>query len=61
MQRQALATLRKSEAYTLALDADWKYELTVNDDAALCIDSTYFGNVSKFLNHMYVLAMTCIS
>ena len=54
MQRRAYAKLGNSEAFTVALDADWKFELVMNDDAALCIDGTSFGNVSRFLNHRYL-------
>jgi SET domain-containing protein len=53
MQRRATAKLGKSEAFTLALDADWKSEQVVNDDVALCIDGTNLSNVSRFVNHRY--------
>jgi SET domain-containing protein len=55
MQRRAISKLGKSEAFTLALDADWKSEQVVTDDVALCIDSTFWGNVSRFLNQRYLL------
>ena len=51
MQRRGTAKLGTSEAYTLALDADWRSEQTVSDEEALCIDGTYFSNVARFLNH----------
>ena len=51
MQRRAMGKLGKCEAYTLALDADWRAEQTTTDETALCIDGTVFSNVSRFLNH----------
>ena len=55
MRRRAISKLGKLEAFALALDADWKSKQVVNDDMALCIDSTFGGNVSRFLNHRYLL------
>lgn len=51
MQRRGAAKLGKSEAFTLALDADWQSEEMLSDEVALCIDGTHFSNVSRFLNH----------
>ena len=53
MKRRASGKLGKLEAFTLALDADWKSEQVVDDKVALCIDGTNFSNVSRFLNHRY--------
>ena len=39
--------------YSMALDADWATEQKVDDSSALCLDSTHFGNVARFLNHRY--------
>lgn len=39
--------------YSMALDADWATEEKVDDSSALCLDSTHFGNVARFLNHRY--------
>lgn len=39
--------------YSMALDADWATEQEVDDNSALCLDSTHFGNVARFLNHRY--------
>lgn len=47
------------QSYGLQLDADWATEQVVNDDAALCIDSTHFGNVARFLNHRSVSKRCC--
>lgn len=38
-------------SYTVQLDADWRMEVELGDDGALCIDATSFANVSRFLNH----------
>ena len=54
MKRRANAKLGNSEAFTLALHANWKSDLVVDDDVALCIDDTFFGNVTRFLNHRYL-------
>jgi hypothetical protein len=51
MQRRGAAKLGTSEAFTLALDADWRSEQTVSNEEALCIDGTYFSNVARFLNY----------
>ena len=37
--------------YSMALDADWATEQKGDDSSALCLDSTHFGNVAKFLNY----------
>lgn len=37
--------------FALQLDADWKTEEILTDEDALCLDGTYFGNVSRFINH----------
>lgn len=37
--------------YVMDLDADWRSELKLLDDEALCLDATKCGNVSWFLNH----------
>jgi len=39
------------QSYTLQLDADWATEQNLDDNNALCLDSTRFGNVARFLNH----------
>lgn len=53
MERRGTAKLGTSDAFTLALDADWRSEQMVSDEVALCIDGTYFSNVARFLNHRY--------
>lgn len=41
-------------SYGLQFDADWVTEAKLDDNTALCLDSTYFGNVARFLNHRSV-------
>ncbi|XP_011024471.1 PREDICTED: histone-lysine N-methyltransferase SUVR2 isoform X3 [Populus euphratica] len=50
MQR---ATSNKTEkhAYPAVLDADWCLKGVVNDEEALCLDATFYGNVARFINH----------
>uniref|UniRef100_A0A6N2KHH1 SET domain-containing protein n=2 Tax=Salix viminalis TaxID=40686 RepID=A0A6N2KHH1_SALVM len=49
MQR---ATSNKTEkhGYPVVLDADWCLKV-VNDEKALCLDATFYGNVARFINH----------
>lgn len=42
-------------SYGLQLDADWATEKKANDNTALCLDSTHFGNVARFLNHRFYI------
>ncbi|XP_060966279.1 histone-lysine N-methyltransferase SUVR4 isoform X2 [Cannabis sativa] len=37
--------------YPVTLDADWGSEGFLKDEEALCLDGTYHGNVSRFINH----------
>ena len=39
------------QSYSLHLDAHWPSECTTTDNIALCIDTTFFGNVARFMNH----------
>ncbi|KAI7746401.1 hypothetical protein M8C21_033631 [Ambrosia artemisiifolia] len=44
---------RKNERHTypVLLDADWGSERVLEDEEALCLDATHFGNVARFINH----------
>ncbi|KAK3405186.1 hypothetical protein EUGRSUZ_K01433 [Eucalyptus grandis] len=46
--------LKKGDAakrtYRVLLDSDWS-SMCVKDDEALCLDSTTFGNIARFINH----------
>jgi hypothetical protein len=44
---------RNRSKYSIALDADWKSEVTQGDESLLSIDSTVFTNVARWLNHRY--------
>ncbi|XP_074311673.1 putative inactive histone-lysine N-methyltransferase SUVR2 [Silene latifolia] len=37
--------------YPVHLDADWNSESILDDDFALCLDATNYGNVARFINH----------
>lgn len=37
--------------YPVLLDADWGSERVLKDEEALCLDATFYGNVSRFINH----------
>lgn len=37
--------------YPVNLDADWGTEGVLNDEEALCLDGTFYGNVARFMNH----------
>jgi hypothetical protein len=39
------------KTYSLQLDADWATDN--NDNNALCLDATHYGNVGRFLNHRW--------
>ncbi|KAK7301818.1 hypothetical protein RJT34_12694 [Clitoria ternatea] len=41
----------KKHKYSVALDADWCSEDIMNDEEALCLDATLYGNVARFINH----------
>lgn len=47
----------KGPSYGLQLDADWATEKILDDNSALCLDSTFFGNVARFLNHRFVMCV----
>jgi hypothetical protein len=42
-------------SYAMQLDADWATEATLDDNTALCWDSSLFGNMARFLNHRFVI------
>ncbi|XP_048499433.1 probable inactive histone-lysine N-methyltransferase SUVR2 isoform X2 [Beta vulgaris subsp. vulgaris] len=37
--------------YPVQLDADWGSESILDDDFALCLDATNYGNIGRFVNH----------
>lgn len=40
-----------THTFPVTLDADWGTEKLLEDETALCLDATFFGNVARFLNH----------
>lgn len=43
----------EKHTYPVQLDADWGSESILDDDFALCLDATNYGNVARFINHKY--------
>ncbi|KAF9609520.1 hypothetical protein IFM89_016881 [Coptis chinensis] len=41
----------EKHTYPVLLDADWGSEGVLQDEEALCLDATYYGNVARFINH----------
>ena len=40
--------------YSIELDADWAAERVLDDNSALCLDASRFGNMARFLYHWWV-------
>lgn len=43
--------MKSGPIYSLQIDADWESECVLDDDSALCLDTSRFGNIARFLNH----------
>lgn len=43
--------------YAVQIDADWAAERVLDDDRALCIDASRYGNVARFVNHRYAVKL----
>ncbi|KAL5712021.1 [histone H3]-lysine(4) N-trimethyltransferase [Ranunculus cassubicifolius] len=41
----------EKHTYPVLLDADWYAEDRLEDEEALCLDGTRFGNIARFINH----------
>ncbi|KAL5712023.1 [histone H3]-lysine(4) N-trimethyltransferase [Ranunculus cassubicifolius] len=41
----------EKHTYPMLLDADWYAEDRLEDEEALCLDGTHFGNIARFINH----------
>lgn len=50
-ERTICATGNKKHTYPVLLDADWASEGILEDEDALCLDATNYGNVARFMNH----------
>lgn len=48
---QKLSSRKGNGKYAMNLDSDWRAENELDDNEALCIDASKFGNISRFLNH----------
>jgi hypothetical protein len=46
--------IREGPSYSMQIDADWAAERVPDDNSALCLDASRFGNVARFLNHRWV-------
>lgn len=42
-------------SFAIQLDADEATEAKLDDNSALCLDSSFFGNVARFLNHRFAI------
>ena len=42
-------------SFALQMDTDWATEQKSDDNTALCLDATHYGNVARFLNHKFEL------
>ena len=47
--------------YPVLLDADWGSEGVLKDEEALSLDSTFYGNVGRFINHRCALVFKLIT
>lgn len=50
-ERTVRATGNEKHTYPVMLDADWASEGILEDEEALCLDATHYGNVARFMNH----------
>ncbi|CAM0945203.1 unnamed protein product [Alopecurus aequalis] len=53
-ERNNQETANKRHTYPVYLDADCLTEDVLEDDHALCLDATFYGNVGRFINHRCV-------
>ncbi|XP_043704356.1 probable inactive histone-lysine N-methyltransferase SUVR2 isoform X2 [Telopea speciosissima] len=50
-ERNMRSSGKERHTYPVLLDADWGSEGVLNDEEALCLDATFYGNVARFVNH----------
>lgn len=50
-ERNEQSSGTERHTYPVLLDADWGSEGILNDEEALCLDATFYGNVARFINH----------
>jgi len=53
-ERNKQSRVNQRHTYPVQLDADWGSESILDDDYALCLDATNYGNVARFINHRYL-------
>ena len=46
--------MRGGPCYVIQIDADWAAKCVLDDNSALCLDASQFGNVARFPNHRWV-------
>jgi hypothetical protein len=57
MHERAVENMQNdSYVHPILLDAGWCSEL--KDEEALCLDGSFYGNVGRFINHRYALALS---
>ncbi|KAM0993010.1 hypothetical protein COP2_008991 [Malus domestica] len=50
-ERNVSSTGKKHAYYAVQLDAAWGSKGILEDEEALCLDATAYGNVARFINH----------
>ncbi|XP_021734828.1 probable inactive histone-lysine N-methyltransferase SUVR2 [Chenopodium quinoa] len=50
-ERNKQSRANERHTYPVHLDADWGSESILDDDFALCLDATNYGNIGRFVNH----------
>ncbi|XVF28534.1 hypothetical protein REPUB_Repub15cG0038000 [Reevesia pubescens] len=50
-ERNMQGTFGKKHTFPVPLDAQWFAEDIIKDEKALYLDSTFYGNVARFINH----------
>nr|XP_011457368.1 PREDICTED: histone-lysine N-methyltransferase SUVR4-like [Fragaria vesca subsp. vesca] len=51
LHERNLPSVGKEHSYPVLLDADWDSQDMLKDEKALCLDTTVYGNVARFINH----------
>lgn len=55
--RKAPSTKNGEHTDPVLLDAFWNKEGPFQEEKALCLDATNFGNVARFINHRYLVKL----
>ncbi|XP_062025672.1 probable inactive histone-lysine N-methyltransferase SUVR1 [Rosa rugosa] len=51
LHERSVLSIGKEHTYPVLLDADWGSQDVLKDEKALCLDTTVYGNVARFINH----------